>query len=116
MESPSQHPLIEITKNPGLDLGIPGCNRTALRCIGENFAFLCTDSNGWAILSPEGALNSCFVDSAILLLPSVFLLVFGPFDLLIRKKSQVSSQHSPWYQNLKLVWLYFFFLLASKVY
>lgn len=78
------------------------CNGTYSQCFGQAFSFLCTDESGWVILSPEGALNSCFVDSAILLIPIAFLLLFGPFDLYLRTK-RVQSQPSPWYQILKLV-------------
>lgn len=78
------------------------CNGTYSQCFGQNFSFLCSDDNGWKILSSEGDLNSCFIDSAILLIPSAFLFLVGPFDLYLRSKS-AQAQPSPWYQILKLV-------------
>lgn len=105
-----QHTLVQGSSflTPPPPLSDPSCNSTTLQCFGQSFAFLCSDKNGWAILSRDGTMNSCFIDGAILLFPSALIVLFGPIDLLARSR-KTQPQPSPWYQILKLVSFSFFF-------
>lgn len=65
------------------------------------FTSLCHDHNGWAILDPRSALNPCFIDSTILLFPSLLLLLFGFFKTYSQNESNRS--YRPWYYYSKIV-------------
>lgn len=70
---------------------------------------LCHDEYGWSILHPSSALNPCFIDSAILLFPSLILFVFGWFKTYSHKDSK--HAYKPWFYYSKIVRVFLVFIL-----